>query len=149
MYICEYKTTNVYETAGFIPKQREYEKNDETSATISFKVGRTKYFYDATRRYNQMGRYMNHSRRPNIRPYPPLFVRGKSRIGMYSINDIKKNEELLWDYGITTGEMPWEKSEIIDDKSNDESNEEKDVITGTLAKSAYKKYIIHPLFRQL
>ena len=42
MYICEYKTTNVYKTAEFIPKQREYEINHETSATISFKVGQTK-----------------------------------------------------------------------------------------------------------
>ena len=90
MYICEYKTTNVYKTAEFIPKQREYEKNHETSATISFKVGQKNYFYDATRRFNQMGRYMNHSRRPNIRRYPPMFVRGKSRIGMYSICAVKK-----------------------------------------------------------
>ena len=57
-----------------------------------------------------MGRYMNHSGRPNIRHYPPMFVRGKSRIGMYSICAVKKNEELVWNYGITTGKMPWKKS---------------------------------------
>ena len=62
MYICEYKTTNVYNTDKFIRKQREYETNEEIFATITFKVGRTSYYYDATRRFNQMGRYINHSR---------------------------------------------------------------------------------------
>lgn len=39
MYICEYKTTNVYNTDEFIRKQREYETNEEIFATITFKVG--------------------------------------------------------------------------------------------------------------
>ena len=86
---------------------KEYEKNNETSGSISFKVGRKTLFYDATRRYNQYGLYMNHSRNPNARIYSPITIRGKSRLGIYSIQDVQEDEELEWDYGITTSEMPW------------------------------------------
>ena len=107
-YICEYKTTKVYDSRIEYEKRlQEYEKNGETSATISHKVGRTTYLYDATRRFNQFGRYMNHSCQPNVRLHRPIFIRGKSRIWMYSISHIKEGDELMWDYGITAGEMPW------------------------------------------
>lgn len=76
-----------------------------------------------------MGRYINHSRHPNIRPYPPIFVRGKSRIGMYSLSDIRGNDELMWDYGITTGEMPWKKSsDKVPDDIKEETVEEEETV---------------------
>ena len=31
-----------------------------------------------------------------------------SRLGIYTITDVNDGDELLWDYGITRSEMPWE-----------------------------------------
>ena len=110
-YICEHKTTNAYKEDKFHLKQKQYEENEETSATITFPVGRKKFYYDNTRRFNQIGWYLNHSKKANVKPHCAVFLRGKSRIGMYTIKDVLTDEELEWEYGISTKEMPWEQSE--------------------------------------
>ena len=108
-YICEYKTTKVYRKEEYQRKMKEAAANNEVSAAIEHKVGRTTLYFDTTRRMNQYGRYMNHGRKnANIKVCRPLAVRGRLRIGMYSVDEITAGDELLWDYGIPTTEMPWE-----------------------------------------
>ena len=75
------------------------EENEETSATFMFPVGRKKFYYDTTRRFNEIGRY--HSKTANVKPHCPLIIQGKSRIGMYTIKDVLTDEEVEWDYGIS------------------------------------------------
>ena len=58
------------------------------------------YFFDPTRRPNAVGKYINHAAKgANIKIYPPIFARGRMRVGFMCIKDIKRGEELFWDYG--------------------------------------------------
>ena len=108
-YVCEYKTTNIYSRTEYEKREKEMAINEETCAIIEHRVGKSTFYFDATRRYNQLGKYMNHGRKDvNVRVHRPLAIRGKLRLGMYTITDINEGDELLWDYGITRSEMPWE-----------------------------------------
>ena len=99
-YLCEYRTTRVYH-----PKQRakyewEYEKNGEGSYLLETQFGK-KLIFDATRCYDQVGRYINHaSLKTNCNYWRPLYVRGKYRVGFVATRNICKGEELLYDYGV-------------------------------------------------
>lgn len=48
--------------------------------------------FDATRKFEQYGRYMNHARSPNAVLTPPCKVRGKWRIGFLAVKDIRPSE---------------------------------------------------------
>ena len=111
-YICEYKTTAVLDKKKNEELQKEYEMNDEASCTIEAKVKGKKMFFDATRHMDQFGRYINHvAKGCNVQPHPPLFVRGKWRIGFYATTNISPGEELFWDYGCRDSQIPWMSSE--------------------------------------
>ena len=54
--------------------------------------------FDATRVYDQLGRYINHSSiGANCNYWCPLFVRG---VGCVALQDIPEGEQLTYDYGI-------------------------------------------------
>ena len=108
-FVCEYKTTNVYDQKQYDKRNKEMEANDEICSIVEYRVGKSILYFDATRRFNQYGKYMNHGRREaNVKIHRPLTIRGRLRIGMYSIRDIEFVEELVWDYGIKRKDMPWE-----------------------------------------
>ena len=100
-FVCEYKTTQVYRSHR--QKQRleeEYKINKEPCKVVEVHLDDGVVYFDGTRRTNQFGAYINHSRMaPNIKLfYPPIAIRGKLRIAFISIKDISIGEELLWDY---------------------------------------------------
>ena len=55
--------------------------------------------FDATRKYHQLGRYINPS--PNAAVTPPLKVRGKWRIGFLAIGDVNVGDEVVWAYNVS------------------------------------------------
>ncbi len=57
-------------------------------------------FFDATKHFNAVGRYINHAYRGvNLLLKKPLKVRGKWRIGFVAKTWINAGVELFWDYG--------------------------------------------------
>lgn len=107
--VCEYKTYRVYPVGSSEEKTlaMEYEKNGEgsyvlhTAYTIP-EVG-TRLCFDATRRYNDIGRLINHSTDGcTLKPGKPLFLRGKWRVPMVAIRDVFVGQELTYDYGVRT-----------------------------------------------
>ena len=58
------------------------------------------YFFDPTRRPKAVGKYINHAAKgANLKMFPPLYTRGRMRVGFMTIKSIDKGEELFWDYG--------------------------------------------------
>ena len=58
------------------------------------------YFIDPTHCLNVPGKYINHAAQgANLKLYPPIHARDKTRVGFVYIKDIQKGEELFWDYG--------------------------------------------------
>ena len=68
--------------------------------------------WDATRHFNQFGRYLNHALCPNAALTSPTHVRGKWRIGFVAIQDINIGDEVVWDYGVRDQE--WNTSRLVD-----------------------------------
>ena len=106
-FICEYKTTGVYSKKEHQRQEMEYYFNEEIVATVEAKVDGRVMFFDGTRRLNQFGSLINHSTRPNCKPFPPVFVRGKYRIGFLALKNICKDQELTWDYNYRDPKWPW------------------------------------------
>ena len=99
-YLCEYRTTKVYHPSKKAKYESEYDRNDEGSYCLETQYGK-RLVFDATRCYDQFGRYINHSTKSaNCRYWRPLFVRGKMRVAFVATRDIEANEELLYDYGV-------------------------------------------------
>lgn len=106
-YVCEYRTYRVYPVGS--PEAAELAKEYEVNGEGSF-VLETAYpvpqlgvcmCFDATRRYKDVGRLINHSSVGcNLKPAMPLYVRGKWRIGMIAVRDIFVGQELSYDYGV-------------------------------------------------
>lgn len=117
-FICEYKTTGVYSTRVFKTRELEYKNNEEVSASVEAKVDGKILHFDGTRRFNQFGSFINHSINPNVKPFPPLLVRGKFRIGFFSARDIAQNEELHWDYNYRDPKWPWLYGEFLVSRMN-------------------------------
>ena len=99
-FLCEYRTKRVYHPRKKEKYEKEYTYNKEGSYLLETVQGE-RLVFDATRVYNQLGRYINHGTKDsNCTYHPPLMVRGKKRVGFLSTKFIKKGDELLYDYGI-------------------------------------------------
>lgn len=50
----------------------------------------------------QIGRLINHApgQEANCRPHPPLYVRGKWRVGFVTTKEIPAGEEVTYDYNV-------------------------------------------------
>ena len=81
--------------------------NNEICAAVEAKIKEKLHYFDVTRWYNQFGCYVNHSTAPNIRPHPPVFIRGKYRLGFTSTVDIPSDDEVVSDYIFEDKEIPW------------------------------------------
>lgn len=106
-YVCEYKTYRVYPVGSPEESQlaNEYDANEEGSYVIStaYPVPQfgARLCFDATRRYRDVGRLINHcSLTPNLKLGKPLFLRGKWRVGMIALRNVFVGQELTYDYGI-------------------------------------------------
>ena len=105
-YVCEYRTYRVYPVGSELCVQlaAEYRSNFEGYYVIETayripNVGRL--CFDATRRYRDVGRLINHSSTtPNLKLSRPLHVRGKWRLALLALTDIKPDEELNCNYGV-------------------------------------------------
>ena len=108
-YICEYRTCRVYSPKKKAKYIREYSKNKEGSYLLESAYGK-RLIFDATRKFSQYGRFINHAVRKNanVQYFKPLFIRGKWRVGFYAARNISLGEELSYDYGVR-GE-PWMRS---------------------------------------
>ena len=114
-WLCEYKTNAVYSS-----KQRrdeaeeEYRRNQEGCYIVDtayFLPGQGCLYFDATRKFHQLGRYLNHALNPNATLMPPIYVRGKWCIGFMSLTDINEGDEVVWDYIIR--DMSWSQSTLV------------------------------------
>ena len=65
--------------------------------------------FDATRRFKDLGRLINHS---PVGSETPLFVRGKLCVGMMAVRDIAIGQELTYDYGVRS--EGWMKSKTVE-----------------------------------
>ena len=114
-WLCEYKGL-VYPLSDKPRYEVEYTKNNEGSYIIDSQYplpGVGRLCWDATRRFHQLGRYLNHALHPNAALSKPFFVRGKWRIGFYAMRDIKPGHEVVWDYGVKGEE--WSGCRLEDD----------------------------------
>lgn len=100
-YICEYETSAVYPRSQMKKHEEEYTINGEGSYILEVQIDSKWMCFDATRRYDGIGRLLNHapSQLVNCKPYNALFVRGKYRIAFITTKDVTAGEELLYDYG--------------------------------------------------
>ena len=113
-YVCEYRTYRVYPVGSALEKQlaEEYATNSEDCYVIRTAyripdVGRL--CFDATRRYRDVGRLINHSATPNLQLTRPFYVRGKWRVALIAKTDIRPEEEVTYDYGVRT--LTWMKKQ--------------------------------------
>ena len=102
-WLCEYKAGLVYPASERKKYEEIYDLNGEGSYIVesSYAVPKQgRMCWDATRRYNQIGRYLNHAQKPNAKLTQPYNVRGKWRIGFVAVRDIRAGDEVVWDYGV-------------------------------------------------
>ena len=103
-YVCEYRTYRVY-PVGSEEEARLARENEEGSYVLStahtVPGAGTRLSFDATTRYRDISRLINHSPKGfNSTPGSPVHVRGEWRVGMVAVRDIAEGEELVYDYGV-------------------------------------------------
>ncbi len=58
-----------------------------------------KLWFDARGRIGSLGRYINHAAKgANLLLRPPVYARGRLRIGFVAKKEIQPGEEVFWDY---------------------------------------------------
>ena len=101
-WLCEYKGI-VYPLKDKHIHEAEYIKNSEGCYVVTSQHpvgGTTRLCWDATRRYHQLGRYLNHALRSNATLTSPVYARGKWRVGFVATMTISSGDEVVWDYGV-------------------------------------------------
>ena len=106
-FVCEYKTSEVYDAKKRPKKEARHVKNGfgcyiiETQHAVP---GFGHLCFDASERFHHPGRYINHvAKGPNVCLTRPFEVRGKVRIGFLALRDIPEGEELCYDHGDRSG----------------------------------------------
>ena len=97
-WLCEFKTSRLFPPTQREQYEEEYKKNREVSHIFDCmypipKVGRM--CFDATRRYHQLGRYINRALPPNAVLTRPYWVRNKWRIGFIATREIEEGDEVV------------------------------------------------------
>lgn len=87
--------------------KESYEDNNAGCYAVEGMYCGKRYVFDATLRLNQFGRYINHSRTPNLRYTPVYNVRGKLRFGFISKEFIPAGCQLFWNYGDVQTDIDW------------------------------------------
>lgn len=101
------KNSLIGEYLGEIIRQEEAERRgrvyDELNYSFLFNITK-EYAIDSTRLGSKL-KYCNHSKNPNCQPRL-MRVGADVRVGIYSLRDIAKFEELFFDYGYTAKTAP-------------------------------------------
>lgn len=111
-FVLEYKYSTSYVRKERHVREKEYILNEEGCFIMEVQLPGGKWLcLDATGNTNSWGRYINHSppSMANIRPFRPLMVRGKWRVGFTAVRDICVGEELLYSYGQQANPPDWMK----------------------------------------
>jgi hypothetical protein len=108
-FVCEYKYSRSYPQRERKVVEATYATNREGCYVLEVVAGGRKMCLDATDNLNSWGRYVNHlpRKKANLRVHPPLLVRDKWRVAMMASRDIKKGEELGYDYGQERDLVDW------------------------------------------
>ena len=108
-YICEYKTTNVYPRSARAKEEKQYALNGEACMVLDVYTSMGCFTLDATRRFNSVGRLLNHApaKVATVKPFKPLLVGEKWKVAFLAARDITKGEELTWDYGCPPEGQEW------------------------------------------
>ena len=90
-------------------KEEEYTMNEEPCMILEVETPKGWFCLDATRRFNTLGRLLNHAppRKATAKPTKPLFIKGKWRVGVVAARDLQMGEELTWDYGCPPQGQQW------------------------------------------
>ena len=70
-FVIEYKTKEVYRLRQRAAHIKEYDMNGEGSYVFEIQTSNGKWCLDATRRMDSLGRLMNHSVCPSLKPFKP------------------------------------------------------------------------------
>ena len=115
-WLCEYKTHAIYTTRKAKDEaEEEYTRNQEGCYIVETAYplpGQGRIFFDATRKFHQFGRYLNHALSPNATLMPPVYIRGKWRVGFLSLTDISEGDEVVWDYQVR--DTTWSKARLVE-----------------------------------
>ena len=108
-FVCEYRSRIVQreerEKGEFL---HDYNKMGCYMVDVAHPVSEHgKITFDATEHFHNPGRYINHAKNGNIRPWPLMHVRVKLRMGFLSLRDIETGEELALDYGVRDKKIPF------------------------------------------
>jgi len=108
-FVMEYKTTQVYPQQERGIHEEEYAFNGEGCMILEVETPQGWFCLDATRRHNTLGRLLNHAppTQATLKPFKPLKVNGKLRVGFLSTRDIPAETELTWDYGCQPKGQRW------------------------------------------
>lgn len=105
----EYKSYKVYPQDERDSHETEYKFNDEGCMILEVQTSQGWFCLDATRRHNTLGRLLNHAppSQATLKPFKPLKVNGKLRVGFLSTRDLAPDTELTWDYGCPPHGQRW------------------------------------------
>lgn len=108
-YLCEYETAEVYPRKDKKKREAEYAANGEGCYVLEACVEGKWLCFDATRRYNSIGRYINHAatKLATAKLFHPLMVRGKYRVAILAARPIVPGEEITYDYGCEPRGIEW------------------------------------------
>lgn len=115
-FVAEYKYSMSYPRKNRAEMEGEYEINGEGCYVIDIQLPGGKWVcIDATRNYWCWARYINHAvpSNANIKMFKPLLIKGKWRVGFVAIRDIRKGEELLYDYGVQPNPPTWLRRRVV------------------------------------
>ena len=106
-FVLEYKTHEVYPRKDMESREEEYRLNGEGCYILEAQTPVGWLCFDATRKVGSLGRLINHSSTPNLRPFRPLQIERKWRVGFLATRTIRAGEELVYDYGCEPSGLPW------------------------------------------
>lgn len=108
-FVVEYKYSESYSIKEKDKWEKEYIQNEEGCYVLEVQLPDSLGWYclDATRNPNSWGRYINHAAKPNLKMHRPVKVRDRWRVGFLALCDIKKGEELTYDYGRQKNAPDW------------------------------------------
>ncbi|KAH9524618.1 hypothetical protein Btru_027359 [Bulinus truncatus] len=128
-FVLEYEGDLVSESEA-CSREQIYAQNNEGCYIMSFIYKGARMAIDATRHFDSYTRLLNHSRHPNIKFHTPIILdlsgNGKPRIGAYALRDIRKGEEIVFDYGVRDGDIPWLRNKKAGFYTNLDSSEEEE-----------------------
>lgn len=99
-WLCKFKTTRILPPSAKPAAEEEYKKNNEHCRIVDLAYlipGEGKMLWDATRRYHQLGWYINHAKSPNAKITKPYWARGKWYISFIACRDIMESDKVVWD----------------------------------------------------